>query len=119
MAGLLAVVFLTGSATRLFAPMEKLAVLPVGGWVEDVSAGTVKAIGAVEVLTAMGLILPAVLEIAPVLVPLAATGGVLLMVGAIITRLRRREAAIAAALAHLALAAFVARGRFGRESFTS
>ncbi|MFE0130968.1 DoxX family protein [Streptomyces sp. NPDC059037] len=76
MAGLVAVVFLTGSATKLFAPKEKLAVLPAGGWVEDVSAGAVKAVGAAGVLTAMGLILPAVLEITQALVPLAATGGV-------------------------------------------
>ena len=67
----------------------------------------------------MGLVLPAALDIAPVLVPLAAVGLVLLMVGAVITRLRRREpTSMVADLVYLALAAFVAWGRFGPESFT-
>jgi hypothetical protein len=42
----------------------------------DASVGFVKALGAVELLASAGLILPAALEIAPVLVPLAAAGGV-------------------------------------------
>ena len=61
----------------------------------------------------MGLVLPAALDIAPVLVPLAAVGLVLLMVGAVITHLRRHEFKFMVAdLAYLALAGFVAYGRF-------
>ena len=49
----------------------------------------------------------------------AAVGLVLVMVGAVITRIRRREAkVIVVDLAYLALAGFVAWGRFGPESFT-
>ena len=100
-------------------PKEKLATTPGGGWVEDFSAGTVKAIGALEVLAAVGLILPAVLDIAPVLVPLAALGLVMVMVGAVITRIRRHEYKLVVVdLVYLGLAAFVAWGRFGPESFT-
>jgi len=67
----------------------------------------------------VGLILPAALDIAPVLVPLAAVGAGLVMVGAVITRLSRgEEATIAVDLAYLAMAVFVAWGRFGPESFT-
>jgi hypothetical protein len=51
-----------------------------------------QAIGAFEVLAAVGLVPPAVLDIAPVLVPLAALGLVMIMVGAVITRIRRHEA---------------------------
>jgi hypothetical protein len=116
-AGLLAVVFLAGSA-KLFVPKKKLATMPGGGWAEDFSPGTLKAIGAVEALAVVGLILPAALDIAPVLVPLAALGGVLLMVGAVITRLRRHEVAVVVDLAYLSMAAFVVWGRFGPESFT-
>lgn len=116
-AGLLAVVFLTGSA-KLFVPKEKLATMRFAGWVDDFSAVTVKAIGVLELLAAVGLILPAALDIAPVLVPLAALGGVLLMAGAVITRLRRHEVAVIGDLAYLAMAAFVAWGRFGPEPFT-
>lgn len=116
-AGLLAVAFLASGARKLIQPKEKL---PAGwGWVEDYSAGSIKAIGALEVLAAVGLVLPAALDIAPVLVPLAAVGLVSLMVGAIITHLRRREAqGIVVTLVLLALAVFVAWGRFGPQSFT-
>ncbi len=117
-AGLLAVAFLASGAMKLSQPKEKLAALGMG-WVEDSSAGTVKAIGTLEVLAAVGLILPAALDIAPVLVPLAAVGLVLLMAGAIITHLRRHEArVIASPIALLALAVLVAWGRFGPQSFT-
>ena len=66
------------------------------------------------------LILPAALDIVPVLVPLAALGLVLIMVGAIITHLRRREPqAIVVNAVLLLLAAAVAWGRLGPESFVS
>jgi hypothetical protein len=119
-AGLLAVVYLLSGAGKLVVPKEKLATAPGAGWVEDFSAGSVKAIGVLEVLAAVGLVLPAATGIAPVLVPLAAAGLVLIMVGAVITRLRRHEPkAMVADLAYLALAGFVAWGRFfGPESFT-
>ncbi len=118
-AGLLSVVFLFSSA-KLFVPKEKLAGMgAVTTWVEDFSPGALKAIGALELLAAAGLILPAALDVAPVLVPLAATGAVLLFVGAVIMRLRRGErATIVFDLAFLAMAAFVAWGRFGPGSFT-
>jgi hypothetical protein len=117
-AGLLAVVLLVSSA-KLFVPKEKMAGMHAATrWVEDFSPGTLKAIGALELLAAAGLILPAALDTAPVLVPLAATGAVLLLVGAVITRLRRHEVYFVVDLAYLVMAAFVAWGRFGPESFT-
>jgi hypothetical protein len=118
-AGVLAAALLASSA-KLFVPKEKMASLGAATrWVEDFSPGALKAIGGLELLAAVGLILPAVLDIAPVLVPLAATGAVLLFVGAIITRLRRGErATVVGDVAYLALAAYVAWGRFyGPESF--
>jgi len=120
-AAILAVVFLVSSSTKVFVPKEKLA--GMGGaasrWVEGFSPGALKAIGALEFLAAAGLIVPAALAIAPVLVPLAGTGAVLLFAGAVIMRLRRGErATIIADLAYLAMAAFVALGRFGPASFT-
>jgi hypothetical protein len=60
-----------------------------------------------------------VLDIAPVLVPITAVCVALLFVGAATMRLRRGErATIVADLVYLALAVFVAWGRFGPESFT-
>src|SRR5690606_16249090 len=119
-AGLLAVVFLLGSA-KLFVPREKMAGMGAASkWVQDFSPGALKAIGALELLAAAGLILPAALDIAPVFVPLAATGAVLLFVCAVIMRVRRGERlTIAPDLVYLAMAAFVAWGRFGPERFTA
>ncbi len=118
-AGLLAVVFLASGALKLILPKEKIAATSAGGWAEDFSAGSIKAIGILEVLAAVGLILPAALDITPVLVPLAAVGLVLVMVGAMITHRRRHETtAMVANLAYLALAGFLAWGRFGPEPFS-
>ncbi|HEX6352533.1 DoxX family protein [Actinophytocola sp.] len=117
-AGLLAAAFLASGGIKLALTKEKLAAAPGGGWVGDFHAGAVKGIGVLEVLAAVGLVLPAALHIAPVLVPLAAVGLVLLMVGAIVVHSRRHESkAVVVNLAYLAVAAFVAWGRFGPQSF--
>lgn len=119
-AGLLATAYLIGGGLKVILPKAKIAATgPSAAWVEDFSASGVKAIGTVEVLGAVGLLLPAVLDIAPILVPLAALGLAIVMVGAVITRIRRHEFKyVVADVAYLALTAFVAWGRFGPESFT-
>ncbi|MFE6072130.1 DoxX family protein [Streptomyces sp. NPDC056525] len=119
--GLLAVAYLAGGAFKLVTPKEKIASSgPSARWVDDFSGSGVKAIGALEVLAAVGLVLPAVLGIAPVLVPLAALGLVLLMLGATVTRIRRHETNyMVVDLVYIVLAGFVAWGRFGPESFMS
>jgi DoxX-like family len=61
------------------------------GWTVDFSIPLVKSIGAREILAVLGLILPALFDVAPFVVPLAALGLVLLMVGAAATHARRRE----------------------------
>jgi hypothetical protein len=87
-------------------------------YVEDFSGGAVKAIGAVEILAALGLVLPAVTGIAPVLVPLAALGLVVVMIGAAVVHARRGEnQLIVPNVVLLVLAAVVAWGRFGPYSF--
>jgi hypothetical protein len=117
-AGLLATVFAAGGVAKLVIPKEKLATAPGGAWIDDFSPGAVKALGIVDLLAAAGLVLPAALGIAPVLVPLAAVGTASLMIGAVIVRLRHGAVhAIPVDLTYLALAAFVAWGRFGPESF--
>ncbi|HEX2213101.1 MAG TPA: DoxX family protein [Mycobacterium sp.] len=119
-AGLLAAVYLFSGGGKLILSKQKMAsISPHARWVEDFSAGSVKAIGVLEILGAVGLILPAALDIAPVLVPLASLGLMLIMVGAVATRIRRREFSVMLAdLGYLALTGFVAWGRFGPESFT-
>ena len=115
---LLAAIFLIAGANKLLIPQEKLAKAPGGGWTLDFSADFVKTLGAVEILGAVGLILPALLDIAPILVPLAALGLGLIMIGAAIVELRRQEFKhMLLNLTYLALIAFVAWGRFGPEPF--
>jgi uncharacterized membrane protein YphA (DoxX/SURF4 family) len=118
-ASLLAAAALASGVVKLVQPKEKLVASGLG-WAEDFSAGAVRAIGALEVLAGVGLILPAVLDIAPVLVPLAAVGLALLMIGAMVVHLRRHEnQAIVVNLAIVAVAVLVAWGRFGPQSFSS
>lgn len=115
-AGFLAVTFLGAGLFKLTQSREKLA--PRMGWVEDWPVAGIKTIAALEVLAAFGLVLPALLDIAPILVPLAATGLAITMVGAVIVHARRREwqnVVVNAVL--LALAVVVAVGRFGAWAF--
>jgi uncharacterized membrane protein YphA (DoxX/SURF4 family) len=115
-AGLLALAFLAAGGMKLGRSKQALAATM--GWVEDVPAGLVKTIGLLEVLAAIGLILPAALDIAPILTPLAATGLVLTMLGAMVVHARRKEfQALPVNVVLLLLAAFVAWGRFGPYSF--
>jgi DoxX-like family len=118
-AGLLAAAYLAGGAGKVIKSKERIAAFgPSAHWVEDFSAGSVKAIGGLEVLAAVGLVLPAALDVAPVLVPLAALGLVLLMVVAAITRVRRHEYRLVMVdLAYIVLAAIVVWGRFGPAAF--
>ena len=117
-AGLLAAVFATAGALKLSQPKEKLAAAGMA-WTGDFSAGTVKLIGTLELLAAIGLILPAVLDVATVFVPLAALGLVLVMVGAAVVHGRRREyPMILGNVVLIALAAVVVWGRFGPHSFS-
>ena len=116
-AGVLAAGFLISGLMKALKPREELAKSGMT-WVEDFSPGMVRAIGVLEALAAVGLILPAVLDIATVLVPLAALGLVLTMIGAVVVHVRRKEyPAIAPGAVLLVLAAFVAWGRFGPHAF--
>ncbi|MFJ1811122.1 MULTISPECIES: DoxX family protein [unclassified Streptomyces] len=117
-AALLALVFLGAGAAKLAQPKEKLTASPNMAWATDFSPGAIKAIGLLEVLAAIGLVLPAAVDIAPGLVPLAASGLALTMFGAAVTHSRRGEAqSVVVNVVLLALAVFVAWGRFGPHAF--
>ena len=105
---MLAAVFLFAGGMKLVTPLEEMMkqmpiVLP--GWF-------VLFTGIVEVLGAIGLVLPWLLRIRPGLTPLAAAGLVIVMIGATVYTLAAGE--IASALIPLVvglLCAFVAYGR--------
>ena len=116
-AGLLAAAFAAAGLMKLAQPKAKLAESGMA-WTEDFSEGQVKGIGAVEVLGAIALILPAALDIAPVLSALAAAGLVITMLIATVVHARRGEkSSMPITLVLAALAAFVAIMRFGPYSF--
>jgi len=110
--GLLALVFAGSGVSKLTRPYEKLA--EQMGYVRDFSPGVIRGIGTLEVLGALGVILPALTGILPWLTPAAALGLALNMAGAIATHLRRQEyPMIVGNLILLALALVVALGRGG------
>lgn len=118
-AGTLAALLVISGVVKLIKSNDQLVGMGFG-FAEDVGPGLVNLIGVLEVMAGIGLVLPALLDIAPVLVPVAAVGVVLLMIGAMITHIRRDEArVIAPNVALLALAAFIAWGRFGPHQFTA
>lgn len=112
MQSLLALIFLVTGLTKVTQPRLQMAAGPMR-WAADVSDAQFRTIGLLEVLGAMGLILPGALGVAPMLVPLAATGLALTMVGAIRTHLRYGETdRLAVPIVLLIMALFVAIERF-------
>jgi uncharacterized membrane protein YphA (DoxX/SURF4 family) len=110
----LAVAMLGAGTMKLTQSKEKLLASGTMDWTEDFVAPQIKGIGLLEVLAALGLLLPGILDIAPLLTAVAAVGVALLMLGAAATHLRRGEKQmlpVNAAL--LAIAVFIAIERFG------
>jgi uncharacterized membrane protein YphA (DoxX/SURF4 family) len=119
-AGVLAFAFFGSGAMKLAQSKEKIVASSTGGWAADWSPGAIKMIGVAEILGALGLILPAVTHIAPILVPLAAVGLILVMIGAAVVHSRRHESPnVAIKLVLLALAPTVAWGRLGPHAFSA
>ena len=105
---LLAIVFLLTGGMKLTQSKEQL---DEAGFAEF-ALSTVRLIGVLELLGAIGVVLPAVTGILPWLTPLAAVGLALTMIGAAITHLRRGEYPnIVVNLIIFALAVFVGRTR--------
>jgi uncharacterized membrane protein YphA (DoxX/SURF4 family) len=86
---LTALVFVMAGLIKATQPKAKLA--SNMGWVEDFSQGQVRLIGILEVLGALGVVLPVLLNVLPWLTPIAAAGLVITMIGAAIVHLRRKE----------------------------
>jgi hypothetical protein len=112
MQGLLAFAFVGASAMKLLTPKEKLDARPEMGWSKDFTAGQVKLLGLAELLGAIGLIVPWATQILPVLTPIAALCLTVIMGGAAMTHIKRKESPVVPlVLAGLAIA--IAVGRSG------
>ncbi|WP_020015854.1 DoxX family protein [Promicromonospora sukumoe] len=115
-AGLLALAYVAGGLLKVV--LSKQRIRATGGasaaWTDDVSQARIKTIGVLEILGGLGLVLPGLTGVAPELVPLAALGLAMIMVGAAVTRISRREYRLLVPdLAYLVLIAFVLWGRLG------
>jgi hypothetical protein len=111
--GLLAAVYLAAGLMKLVRSREQMVASGNFDWAKDMTDGAVKGIGAVEVLGALGLLLPELTGIAPVLTPIAAVGLVVVQIFAARAHIRigdRKSVPINMIL--LLMAAFVAVGRF-------
>jgi hypothetical protein len=114
---LLAVFFLAAGVFHLLMPMARLR--SSARWTEDVSPPLVRLIGLLEVLAALGLVLPGITHIATVLTPLAAIGVVLIFLGAIGLHVRRGEVrVIGMHIVVIALALVAIWGRLGPYSLS-
>jgi len=85
----LTLAFLASGGLKLTQPKESLRERM--RWVESFSSTQIKAIGGLEVLGALGLILPAVAKTAHWLIPTAALGLTAMMIGASITHIRIKD----------------------------
>ncbi|MFC0672958.1 DoxX family protein [Brachybacterium hainanense] len=110
----LGLAFAAGALGQLLLPKERYrAVGKSQEWTDDFSTAQLRGIGAIKMLGAIGLLLPAVTGILPILSPLAACGLALFMAGAATERYRRGEGAFMAGDVAFVLAfAFLAWGRF-------
>jgi uncharacterized membrane protein YphA (DoxX/SURF4 family) len=108
---LLALAFLAAGSMKATQPYDKLAERMT--WVKALPLPAVRTIGTLEVLGALGVVLPALTGILPVLTPIAAVGLVLTMIGAMALHVRRGEySRLVTNVILLALALFVVYGRF-------
>jgi len=78
--GLLALALLGAGAIKLIKSRKDLIASGASmAWAEDFSDGGVKLIGLLEVVAAVGLVLPWAFQVAPALTPLAGVGAALLL----------------------------------------
>ncbi|TQS46488.1 DoxX family protein [Cryptosporangium phraense] len=115
-AGLVAAAFLFSGSFKLALTHEKY--VAAQAWAADAPSWAPRAIGVLEVLGAIGVVLPAAVDVAPALVPVAAAGLAVVMLGAVAMHVVRREyAALVPSGVLLVLALVVAWGRFGPYAF--
>lgn len=109
-----AAAYAAGGTTMLLMSRERYRSMGrTQHWVDEFGDGHLKAIGSIKLLGAIGLVLPAALNIAPVLTPVAACGLALFMAGAATTRFRRSEwLYMAGDVVYLGVVVFLAWGWF-------
>lgn len=108
---LLALAFALSGFGKVALPVETLRAR--WNWTRHAAPLIIRLIGSLEILGALGLILPKATGILPWLTPVAAVGLMLTMMGAILTHVRLHEAKAARVpVALLLLALVIAVGYF-------
>ncbi len=108
--GVLGLAFIVFGSMKAFQYEKAKTVLP---WAKDSSKGLVTFIGAAELLGGIGLILPYAAGILPSLTAVAAFAlGLIMLLAAVFHAKRKENQAIEINIILLALAIFVAVGRF-------
>ena len=115
---ILAAMFLMTGAMKLTSPIEQLsAMLP---WTKDVPDGLVRFIGASELMGGIGLLLPSILRIKPILTPIASLGLALIILFATMLHISRGESpVIGIHIIIMAISIFIAWGRIKKEQIPS
>ena len=110
---LLAAVFIGTGAAKLLTPREQQ--IERTPYAEDFPHTVIMSIGVLEILGAIGLIVPALTGIAPILAAFAAAGLAITMVFAALVHVRRGDGALATlpSIVLAILAVTVAWSRFG------
>lgn len=117
-AQILVALFLVTGAVLKFQPIEKIAAMMP--WAGQVPAAVVRLLGVIDLLGALGLILPSLLRIKPLLAVWAAIGVVVLMVCATIFHVSRGEASVVGVNIFCAfIATFIAWGRLKKAPITA
>jgi uncharacterized membrane protein YphA (DoxX/SURF4 family) len=104
--GVTALAFLAAGILKLVRSRAALKSMGLA-WVEDFSEPVIKLIAVAEILGALGLVLPPLIGILPILSPIAAIALAVLMFGATIVHVRRQEPPISGPLAALSVAAAI------------
>ncbi|MFE6834990.1 DoxX family protein [Streptomyces sp. NPDC057705] len=92
-AGLLALFYFYAGTLKVIRSRDQLR--PMMAWVDRIPLPAVRALGAVEILGAAGLVLPPLTGIAPSLAAAAAIGFAVLQIGAIAVHLSGQDRRIA------------------------
>lgn len=88
--GLLACIFLLAGIMKVTKNKETLRE-KLGDWTDSYTESKLKLIGLLEILGAIGIILPMLINWIPLLTPIAAIGLSMTMVGALMVHFKRKE----------------------------
>lgn len=107
---LLALMFIRSGVITAFNPAKTKESF---SWAKDSSTGFVVFVGLAELLGGLGVVLPKAVDVATILTPIAAIGLAAIMVLAVGSHVKRKESnSIVINIVLLAIAVFVAIGRF-------